>query len=154
MARFQAKFTVACIASGALSAAALAQTPPTQTPPPAPTAEQQTPAPPAPPAAQTPAPSAAQTVDVGNQEIRSFAMAIVEVDKIQKKYQPQLETAPAEQRPALEQEANAKMTAAVEAQGLDPQTFNAISAAAQDNPELRDKIRAEVAKVQPAPAGQ
>lgn len=133
MLRYSAKLIVAAMASAALSATAIAQTAP----------------------AGSEAPATSQTVNVGDQEIRSFALALVELDKIQRQYTPQIQSAGADERPAIEQEVNEKMMTAVEEQGLDPQTFNAISATAKDNPELEEKIRAEIAKVQPeAPAGR
>jgi hypothetical protein len=152
MVRFSAKFTAALIASGAVGATAIAQapaqTPPAQTPP-AQTPQQVAPAPAPEPAGTT------ETVEIDAQQIRGFAMALVEIDRIQKQYQPRLEAAPEEQRPTLVEEANAQMAGAVRAQGLEPETFNAIAAAAQEDSQLRDQIRAEAARTQPAePAGR
>ena len=136
MARISVTFLTALLASGAISATAAAQTAPATTPQAAP-------------------PSTTTTIEVGEKQIRSFILALAEVDKIQKQFQSKLEAAPAEQRPALEQEATNRMTAAVEAQGLDPQEFSAIAAAAQGNQEMRSKIREEAAKMQDgAPTGR
>lgn len=142
MRRYSAKLIVAAMASAALSGTAIAQTPPADAPPAAPMPAEQ-------------AAPATETINVGDQEIRSFALALVEVDKIQRQYAPQIQSAGADERPALEQEVNEKMMTAVEKQGLDPQTFNAISATAKENPELEGKIREELTKVLPeAPAGR
>lgn len=153
MNRCSARLIIAAIASAAMPAAVVAQTAPPAdtTPPPTPTPTTTQPAPP--PAAAAPKTSTAVTVN--DEQIRSFALALVQLDKIQRHYQPQIKAAGESERPALKQKANAAMTAAVEAQGLDPQAFNAISTTAKENPELRSKIRAELAKVRPsAPAGR
>jgi hypothetical protein len=139
MHRYPAKLIVAAMASAAFGTTAIAQT--AASDPAAP--------------GNSNAAALSQTISVGEQEIRSFALALVELDKIQRQYVPQIQSVEAAERPQFEQEMAEKMVNAVEEQGLDPQTFNAISATAQENPELEGKIRAEIAKVQPeAPTGR
>lgn len=133
MHRYSAKLILAAMASATLPATAIAQTA----------------------ASDSAAPAVSQTITVGDKEIRGFALALVELDKIQRQYAPQIQSVEAAERTKVEQEMTEKMVTAVEEQGLDPQTFHAISETAKENPELEGKIRAELAKVQPeAPAGR
>lgn len=144
-----------------VSATAVAQTAPPPPPPaqpsqPATTAPATTPptqtAPATTPPAQT-APATAPT-SFSDEQIRKFASAWLQIRSVHEQYKPQLDAAPAEQKPALEQEANARMTAIVEAQGLEPETFNAISTAADQDEQLRARIGQEVAKVEGAGAAR
>jgi hypothetical protein len=94
---------------------------------------------PAQPAAATPATPAAAT-SFSDDEIKKFASAAVELNKIQTDT-----TVTAEQK-------QPKMLAAVQATGLDPQKFNAIGQAAQSDPALQQKIQAAASASAPAAA--
>lgn len=97
---------------------------------------------PAPSAAQPDAASAqpqgalAGATAFSQADIQKFAMAALEVSKIQTDA-----GTPAADKPA-------KMVEAVQGQGLDPATFNAISEASQSDPDLQKAIQAELAKAQ------
>lgn len=81
----------------------------------------------------TPQPGA---TEFSQADIQKFAMAALEVSKIQSDA-----GTPVADKPA-------KMVEAVQGQGLDPATFNAISEASQSDPELQQAIQAELAKAQ------
>ena len=88
-----------------------------------------------------PPPASAPAADVSQPQLRSFARAIVDLNAIHQELGPQIETAPEAEKPALQQQAQARMTAAVEQHDLDPQTFNQISAAVEQNPQLAQQVR-------------
>lgn len=94
---------------------------------------------PAQPAAATPAAPATAT-SFSDDEIKKFASAAVELNKIQTDT-----TVTAEQK-------QPKMLAAVQATGLDPQKFNAIGQAAQSDPALQQKIQAAASASAPTAA--
>jgi hypothetical protein len=94
---------------------------------------------PAQPAAATPAAPATAT-SFSDDEIKKFASAAVELNKIQTDT-----TVTADQK-------QPKMLAAVQATGLDPQKFNAIGQAAQSDPALQQKIQAAASASAPAAA--
>lgn len=109
-------------------------------------------APVAPVMAQTaePAPEApAQAVPeaaFSEDQLSSFVDAALQVQEVQQDYMTQIEAAAAEdEKKALIQEANTKMTAAVEeTEGMDVTTYNRIGQAAQSDPELNERILAMV----------
>lgn len=116
---------IALVAGLAVAPAAPAQEPdaPASTPEPAASA----------PAASAPAaPATAFTPE----DIQKFARAVTEVAKIQG------------DATVAETDKQAKMAAAVQAQGLEPQKFNEIAQAAQTDPALQEQIRAASAPAQ------
>ena len=92
-----------------------------------------------PPAASQPAPEAPATQqNYSDAQVDSFAHAVVKVQEIQADA-------------TIEQEAKqTAMVAAVQEAGLDPQTYNSMSQAAQQDPQLLERIQLAVA----ARAGQ
>ncbi|HEX7781899.1 MAG TPA: DUF4168 domain-containing protein [Sphingobium sp.] len=94
---------------------------------------------PAQPAASAQAAPAGAT-SFSDDEIKKFASAAVELNKIQSDT-----TVTADQK-------QPKMLAAVQATGLDPQKFNAIGQAAQSDPALQQKIQAAASASAPAAA--
>ena len=86
-------------------------------------------------------PASPPAADVSQPQLRNFARAIVDLNAIQQELGPRIETAPEAEKPALQQQAQARMTAAVESHDLDPQTFNRISAAVEQSPQLAQQVR-------------
>jgi hypothetical protein len=83
--------------------------------------------------------SGGQNFDEG--QIESFAVARADVQQLQQEYASKIQQADQEQAGKLKQEAQQKMVAAVEDAGLEVQEFNSIARAAQNDPELADKIQ-------------
>jgi len=86
-------------------------------------------------------PAAAQ---VSESQLRSFARAVIDLNLINQEMAPQIQAADAEARPALEQQAQQRMESAVRRHNLDPQSFNRISAAVEQNPELVQQVQSLV----------
>lgn len=78
--------------------------------------------------------------DVSDEDLEKFAKAEQNVRTVQEDYSTQLQEAedPNKQQ-ELQQEANEEMRAAVSDAGLDVQTYNEISMAIQQDPELRER---------------
>lgn len=102
-----------------------------------------------PPQSQTGTPAEA-TLRVTDDHLRSFAMAVIDLEKINQELAPKLEGAAPEQKQAVQEEAHVRMTAAVKKQELDLETFGAIAAAAKESPELAQKIGGYVQEAAPA----
>lgn len=81
-----------------------------------------------------------QAVAVSEEQLRSFANAWLDLSRIDRQFAPRMEGASAEQKQALQEEAQATMVAAVERHDLDAPTFNMIAAAAEQDPEMARKI--------------
>ena len=97
--------------------------------------------------AQTaPAPGQAPAVD--EDTLRSFAVATLEIQQISQAYQPQMEAAETqEQQQEIAQAANDEMVAAVESvPGIDVDSYNAIAAAAQNDPQMMQQINMFIAE--------
>ncbi len=110
----------------------------------------QTEAPPAPMQQQAPA-----AQDFSDETLRSFAVAFLEVDQINRTYTPQLEQAESpEQQQEIQQRASAEMVEAVEgSEGISVQEYTSIMQAAQANPELAQKLTEYIGEAsQQAPA--
>jgi hypothetical protein len=115
-------------ASLALTPAAMGQS---QQQPPA--AQQQ------PPAAQQ-QPGSAQNYDKG--ELKSYASAMLQVQRLNQAYQPQIRAATTpEKQQQVQQQALQQMAAAVRAEGLSVEKYNEISRAMQGNPQVADEVR-------------
>jgi TolA-binding protein len=96
-------------------------------------------------AAPAPAPSApAQAVTPSDAQLRSYAKAVIDLTAIQQEMEPRIQSAAETERQALQQQAGQRMTAAVQRHDLDPNTFNLITAAAREDPELAQQLRSYV----------
>ena len=74
-------------------------------------------------------------------QIKSFASAAREVHQIRSKWQSRLqEPGNADKVQELQSQDSAEMRSAVEEKGLTVETYNAIATAAQQNPELAERI--------------
>lgn len=126
------RFTVLAIsavfaAALTLGVAPLVQAQDTKTPQQQPPAQQQQPP--------------AQQAEFSQDQLESFASAVLEVQEIRSKWQAQLQGAEnAEKAQELQAQAGAEMVSAVEEKGLTVETYNAIATAARDNPALADRI--------------
>ncbi len=91
-----------------------------------------------PPAATPPAAAAAAITD---QELKSFAVAALEVKKINDSYRPRYQSAdtPAAKQ-QVQKEATDKMSAAVAQKGLSVDKYNQIVRVAQADPEVAKQI--------------
>ncbi|KZD03358.1 DUF4168 domain-containing protein [Oceanibaculum pacificum] len=97
----------------------------------------------APPAAATPAPpSAAQ---ISESQIDSYAEAALEINSIRTKWEPQIRQADSPEKAAdAHREANKEMVSAVQNKGLSVEEYNSITAAAEADPDLSQKIVAMI----------
>ena len=93
--------------------------------------------------APAPAPGAPATAqNFSEEKLRSFAVAFLEVDKINQEYAPRLQGASsAEEQQQIRQEATGKMLEAVEgADGISTDEYTQILTAAQADPELATQL--------------
>jgi hypothetical protein len=81
-----------------------------------------------------------QKANISDKELKAFAKAYVEVDKIRLAYEPSLRNAQSpEQVQNIQQEATVKMEKALEEQGLTSETYVRIFNVVNDDVELRGK---------------
>lgn len=107
----------------------------------------------APVLAQSAAPTPTQTLeadDINADQIDAFALAYIAVTDLRAQYAAELRaTENAEDRQAIVDEANAEITGAVEeVEGIDVETYEAIVAVAQNDPELVERINARLGEMQ------
>jgi len=80
-------------------------------------------------------------LELSQDQLASFVSAVLEVQQIRSKWQPQIQAADsAEQAQKFQVQASAEMVKAVQDKGLTVETYRAIAMAAQDNPELASRI--------------
>lgn len=97
-----------------------------------------------------PAPIETPAVSVTDETLQSFAMAFIEVARISQEYQPQLQTAAPEDQERVRMEAGERMVEAVEAvDGISVDEYQQIMAAAQTDPELAQRINAQITQMAP-----
>ena len=89
-----------------------------------------------------------QQTSYDEQTLRSFAVALAEVQEIAADWRPQIEAAAPEQAEELRQQANAEMVEAVERNALSVEAYNDIWQAAEADTELRARIEAMMAEGQ------
>jgi hypothetical protein len=78
---------------------------------------------------------------IGDNQLRSFARAYLEVEKIRESYEPQLaETQDPQRGKEIEKEAISKIGEVISHQGLTPQSYSQIVQTANANDELRKRI--------------
>ena len=83
----------------------------------------------------------AQATEFDRGQIESFASAARQVHQIRSKWQSRLqEPGNADKVQEFQSQASAEMRSAVEEKGLTVETYNAIATAAQQNPELAERI--------------
>jgi len=80
-------------------------------------------------------------VELNQEQIQTYAAAASEVQGIREQWVPRIRQAEGnEQQAQLRQQATREMMDAIEQKGLSVQQYNAITKAAQENPELRRRI--------------
>jgi hypothetical protein len=98
-------------------------------------------APAAPSAQETPkqAPHAEST-SVSDKELRAFAIAYVQYQRIRQSYEPRIDKLrDAKEKEKLQREGDAKVKEALQRQGLTPESYNRLFAAVNGNERLRRK---------------
>ena len=121
---------IAILAAGLLGAAACAASAQAQT------------APATTDAAPAPAPATAAPAQGGftDEDLKAFGSAMAEIQKINAEYGPKLASADAAAKANVQKEMIGKMGAAVQASGLSPDKYNAMSAAVQKDAALRQRL--------------
>ena len=89
-----------------------------------------------------PAPPAAETMEVSDDQLQSFAVAFVEVERLKQEYIQRLQEAASEtEQQELQAEAGEKMLQAVEqTEGISANEYNQIIQSAQNDPELAQRL--------------
>jgi len=86
---------------------------------------------------QTPS---AETAKLSDKDIRAFAKAYVEYQKLRQTYEPRLNrTQDPKEREQIQREGDLKVKEALEKHGLTPQSYNRLFAAVNGNEQLRQK---------------
>ena len=87
------------------------------------------------------APGSVPSNRIGDSDLRSFAKAYIEFEKIRGEYEPKLNTANSPQeKGAVEQEAVAKLNKALENEGMTMQQYGALYQTVSVDPQLREKV--------------
>ena len=87
--------------------------------------------------------------DFAETDLRSFAMAALDVADIRNRWVPQIKGADSEaSAKAMQSKAMGEMAAAIQRRGLSVASYNAIAVAADESPELRQRIVAMIKEIQ------
>ena len=87
------------------------------------------------------APGSVPSKGIGDSDLRAFAKAYIEFEKIRGEYEPRLNTANSQQeKVAVQQEAVAKLNKAAESEGLTMQQYGALYQTVSVDPQLREKV--------------
>jgi predicted ATPase with chaperone activity len=82
----------------------------------------------------------AESSNVSDKELRAFAKAYVEYQRIRQSYEPKMNnTRDEKEKLKIQREGDDKVKQALEKQGLTPQGYNRLFAAVNGNPQLRQK---------------
>lgn len=93
-------------------------------------------------AQQSTAPSMEPAAQIDENELRSFAVAVVEVQRVSNTYQPIFEAAgTTEEQQKVVKTAQTEVQQVIQKQGLSMDRFNQILAHTQANDELADRVR-------------
>ena len=82
-----------------------------------------------------------QTASIPDQKLDAAAAAIKQVGSIKESFEQQIEAAAPSDRERIADEANNALVKAVTDQGLSVEEYNSIMKVAQDDPDVREKIR-------------
>jgi hypothetical protein len=89
----------------------------------------------------TPQQAPIERPNVSNEQLKSFAVASLEVEKISQQYAPKLQAAKTQaDQEAVRREATEKMVDAVQKKGLSVDDYRRIAIAARANPDLARQI--------------
>jgi hypothetical protein len=96
---------------------------------------------------QPQAPEATQ--DLTDQQLRTYAVAALEVRRISQSYQPALQAAKSEaDQKAVQQEAVQKMTETIREKGLSVEEYNRITSVAQSDPGIASQVQQYMSQTQ------
>lgn len=100
--------------------------------------------------AQSGQPSVEQSVpSVSDAELKSFAVAVLEVQRINDTYMPRFEAAKTpEEQQQVENAASKEMVKAVEKQGMTVDKYKEILSLAQKNPQVAERIKQHIKSAQ------
>ncbi|WP_151669786.1 DUF4168 domain-containing protein [Nitrincola schmidtii] len=91
--------------------------------------------------AQSPMPAQQTQVEFTETDLQTFAAVQGDLDTVRAEYSARLEAASDQEQAAqLQQEASIMMIQAVEAAGMEVETYNEIALALQSDPALRDRV--------------
>lgn len=81
-----------------------------------------------------------ESTSISDKELRTFAKAYVEYQKIRQNYEPRInKLQDAKEKEKLQHEGDTKVKAVLEKQGLTPESYNRLFAAVNGNEQLRQK---------------
>lgn len=90
-----------------------------------------------------------QQTQYDDQTLKSFASAYIKVNEIREAYTPFIEqTENPEMAAKYQRDANEAMVKAIQEQGLDMETYNALALAVANDPELSEKVKKLVERSQ------
>ena len=90
---------------------------------------------------QSQMPAQQTQVEFAETDLHTFAAVQGDLDTVRAEYSARLEAASDQEQAAqLQQEASMMMIQAVEAAGMEVETYNEIALALQSDPELRDRV--------------
>lgn len=91
-------------------------------------------------------PDSSKQVGYPEEEVDTFARAILKVDEVNQSYQRNLDRnkPEPEQIEKLQSDATLAMVKAVESQGMDIDTYNQMQEAARDNPTFSEKVQSRI----------
>lgn len=94
-------------------------------------------------------PAQAQAEQYSEQQIESFAVAVVEVDRISQEWTQRLAGVDSDTEAAqMREQANAEMVQAIQSAALDVETYNQIYQSAQQDPQLAMRVEQKLQEVQ------
>ena len=94
--------------------------------------------------AEPPARAAPQITD---QQLQNYAVAALEVDKVNKTYQPLINKAPTrEEQKTLYDKATQEMAEVIQNSGLSVEQYNQITTLVQSNPEISNEVQGYMEK--------
>lgn len=98
------------------------------------------------PPVPTEAPTTQQSADTSDEKLKSFAVAFLEVNKINQSYQPRMEAATTEEdKERIRLQAGQEMISAVNGtEGISVEEYDSIIQAAQVDPELARRINSHI----------
>ena len=87
-------------------------------------------------------PPARATPQITDQQLQSYAVAALEVEKVNKTYQPMINKAPTrEEQKTLYDKAAQEMVEVIRNSGLSVEQYNQITTLVQSNPELSKQVQ-------------
>lgn len=99
------------------------------------------------PQTQSPSPGLSEpAANLSDQKLDATAAAVMRVASLKEEYEQRIAAAPAADQERIAKEAVSAIAKAVTDQGLSLEEYTAILELAQNTPDIRDKIRARIAR--------